>query len=146
MGSNSALQRVLSGATNKPISSCQVEAERGRGRPLGLVMVSSLRRRAERGQARTLFVVKQTIELTAIEDHRVAVSILPAFVYAVKDGTITPDHIIETTGKGATEKFQLYHLSEDPSEATNLFMQEPAKAKELFTELQTDLARGRSRP
>jgi arylsulfatase A-like enzyme len=72
--------------------------------------------------------------------------ILPMRVYEVKDGTITPDHIVETTGKGPTEKFQLYNLRTDPGEATNLFAQEPAKAKELFAALQADIARGRSRP
>ena len=72
--------------------------------------------------------------------------ILPIRVYAVKDGTITPDHIVETTGKGPTEKFQLYNLRTDPGEATNLFAQEPDKAKELFAALKADIARGRSRP
>jgi arylsulfatase A-like enzyme len=72
--------------------------------------------------------------------------ILPAWVYVVKDGTITPDHIVETTGKGATEKFQLYNLRADPGEATILFAQELDKAKELFAALKADLASGRSRP
>ena len=72
--------------------------------------------------------------------------ILPSWVYTVKDGTITPDRIVETTGKGATEKFQLYNLRTDPGEATNLFAQEPAKAQALFAALKADLARGRSRP
>ena len=72
--------------------------------------------------------------------------ILPGRVYAVKDGTITPDRIVATTGKGPTEKFQLYNLHTDPGEATNLFAQEPDKAKELFAELKADIARGRSRP
>ena len=71
--------------------------------------------------------------------------ILPMRVYVVKDGTITPDHIIATTGKGPTEKFQIYNLRTDPGEATNLFAQEPAKAQELFVALKADLARGRSR-
>jgi arylsulfatase A-like enzyme len=72
--------------------------------------------------------------------------ILPEWVYVAKDGTITPDHIVETTGKGSTGKFQLYNLRIDPSEATNLFTQEPDKAKELFAALKADIARGRSRP
>jgi arylsulfatase A-like enzyme len=72
--------------------------------------------------------------------------ILPGWVYVVKDGTITPDHIVETAGKGPTDKFQLYNLRTDPGEATNLFAQEPAKARELFAALKADLARGRSRP
>ena len=72
--------------------------------------------------------------------------ILPARVYVVKDGTITPDHVVETKGKGPTEKFQLYNLHTDPGEATNLFAQEPEKAKELFAALKADIARGRSRP
>ena len=72
--------------------------------------------------------------------------ILPALAYAVKDGAITPDTIVETTGKGPNDKFQLYHLRTDPGEATNLFAQEPAKAKELFAALKEDIARGRSRP
>ena len=72
--------------------------------------------------------------------------ILPARVYAVKDGTITPDHIVATTGKGPTEKFQLFNLRTDPGEATNLFAQEPDKAKELFAALKADIARGKSRP
>jgi len=72
--------------------------------------------------------------------------ILPAFVYTVKDGTITPDTIVENKGNGPTEKFQLYNLRTDPGEATNLFAQEPAKAKELFAALKADIARGRSRP
>lgn len=71
--------------------------------------------------------------------------ILPARVYAVNDGFITPDHIVETTGKGPTDKFQLYNLRTDPGEATNLFAQEPGKALELFTTLKTDIACGRSR-
>ena len=72
--------------------------------------------------------------------------ILPAWVYAVKDGTLVPDRIVETQGKGPTEKFQLYNLRTDPGEATNLFAQEPDHAKELFGALKADLARGRSRP
>ena len=72
--------------------------------------------------------------------------ILPEWVYVAKDGTITPDHIVETTGKGSTGKFQLYNLRIDPSEATNLFTQEPDKAKELFAALKADISRGRSRP
>ena len=72
--------------------------------------------------------------------------ILPAKVYAVQDGTVTPDHIVETAGKGPTEKFQLYNLRTDPGEAVNLFAQEPEKAKELFGALKADIARGRSRP
>lgn len=71
--------------------------------------------------------------------------ILPAGVYAAKDGTITPDRIVETKGKGPNDKFQLYNLRADPSEATNLFAQEPDKANELFAALKTDIARGRSR-
>jgi arylsulfatase A-like enzyme len=71
--------------------------------------------------------------------------ILPAGVYAVKDGTITPDVITETKGKGPNDKFQLYNLRTDPGEATNVFAQEPDKAKELFAALKADIARGRSR-
>ncbi|MBA4016496.1 MAG: arylsulfatase [Pirellula sp.] len=71
--------------------------------------------------------------------------ILPSRVYAVQDGGITPDHIVETTGKGSTDKFQLYNLRTDPGEATNLFAQEPDKAKELFAALKADIVRGRSR-
>ena len=69
--------------------------------------------------------------------------ILPARVYAVKDGAITPNHVVETTGKGPTEKFQLHNLRADLSEATNLFEQEPGKAKELFAALKPDVARGK---
>ncbi len=71
--------------------------------------------------------------------------ILPSWIYTVKDGTITPDAIVETTGKGPTEKFQLYNLRTDPGEAKNVFTQEPDKAKELFAALKADIARGRSR-
>jgi arylsulfatase A len=71
--------------------------------------------------------------------------ILPQWVYRVSDGTLEPDHIVETKGKGPTEKFQLYHLSADPGETTNLFTQAQAKARELFDALKTDVARGRSR-
>jgi arylsulfatase A len=71
--------------------------------------------------------------------------ILPQWVYRVSDGTLEPDHIVETKGKGPTEKFQLYHLSADPGETTNLFTQEQAKARELFDALKADVARGRSR-
>ncbi len=59
-------------------------------------------------------------------------------------GTVTPDHIVETQGKGPNDKFQLYNLRTDPGEATNLFAQEPDKAKELFAVLKADIARGRS--
>jgi hypothetical protein len=45
--------------------------------------------------------------------------ILPMRVYAVKDGNIAPDQIVETTGKGPTEKLQLDNLRTDPGEATN---------------------------
>jgi arylsulfatase A-like enzyme len=72
--------------------------------------------------------------------------ILPEWVYVAKDGTITPDHIVETTGKGPTEKFQLYNLRIDPRETANLFAQEPDKAKELFAALKAGLVRGKSRP
>lgn len=71
--------------------------------------------------------------------------ILPQWVYRVSDGSLEPDHFVETKGKGPTEKFQLYHLSADPGETTNLFTQEQAKAKELFDALKADVARGRSR-
>jgi arylsulfatase A-like enzyme len=71
--------------------------------------------------------------------------ILPSWIYTVKDGTILPDTIVETKGKGPNDKFQLYNLRTDPSETTNVFMQEPDKARELFTALKADIARGRSR-
>jgi arylsulfatase A-like enzyme len=71
--------------------------------------------------------------------------ILPSGVYAVQDGSITPDHVVETTGNVPQLQFQLYHLRKDPGEATNLFTQEPDKAKELFAALKADIARGRSR-
>ena len=71
--------------------------------------------------------------------------ILPAGVYAVKDGTVTPDQVVETQGRGPNDKFQLYNLRTDPGEATNVFTQEPGKAKELFASLKADIARGRSR-
>jgi arylsulfatase A-like enzyme len=72
--------------------------------------------------------------------------ILPSGVYAAQDGTLTPDHIVATKGKGPNDKFQLYNLRTDPGEATNLFAQEPDKAEELFATLKADIARGRSRP
>lgn len=72
--------------------------------------------------------------------------ILPSDVYVVQDGTIAPDDLVETQGKGPNGKFQLYNLRTDPGEATNLFLQEPDKALELFAALKADLARGRSRP
>jgi len=71
--------------------------------------------------------------------------ILPSGVYAVQDGTVTPDGIIQTQGKGSNDKFQLYNLGTDPGETTNVFAQEPDKAKELFAALRADVARGRSR-
>jgi len=71
--------------------------------------------------------------------------ILPSGVYVAQDGTLTPDHLVETTGKGPNSKFQLYNLRTDPSEVTNLFSQEPGKAEKLFVALKADLARGRSR-
>ena len=71
--------------------------------------------------------------------------ILPAGIYAVQDGTVTPNHVVETQGKGPNDKFLLYNLRNDPSEATNVFTQEPDKAKELFAALKADIARGRSR-
>ncbi len=72
--------------------------------------------------------------------------ILPMRVYEVNDGAITPDQIVATAGKGPTERFQLFNLRTDPGEATNLFAQEPDKAKELFAALKADIACGRSRP
>ena len=71
--------------------------------------------------------------------------ILPTWVYAVKDGAITPDHIVETKGTGPSDKFQLYNLRTDPGERTNRFAQEPERAQKLFSVLKADLARGRSR-
>ncbi len=71
--------------------------------------------------------------------------ILPSGVYAVQDGTVTPDRIVETQGNGPNSQFQLYNLRADPSEATNVFTQEPDKARELFTALKADIALGRSR-
>jgi arylsulfatase A-like enzyme len=53
--------------------------------------------------------------------------ILPSDVYVAQDGTLTPDHLVETTGKGPNSKFQLYNLRTDPGEATNLFAQEPGQ-------------------
>ena len=58
----------------------------------------------------------------------------------------TPDHIVETQGKGPNDKFQLYNLRTDPGEKTNVFAQEPDKARELFAALKADIARGRSHP
>ncbi len=72
--------------------------------------------------------------------------ILPSDVYVVEDGTVTPDHLVETQGKGPNSKFQLYNLRTDPGEAANLFAQEPDKAIELFAALKADLAHGRRRP
>ncbi len=72
--------------------------------------------------------------------------ILPSDVYAVHDGTIAPEYIVETKGKGPNDKFQLYNLRNDPGEATNLFMQEPVRAQKLFAAIKEDLANGRSRP
>jgi arylsulfatase A-like enzyme len=71
--------------------------------------------------------------------------ILPAGVYTVQDRTITPDHVVETTGRGPNDKFQLYNLRTDPGESTNVFTREPDKAKELLATLKADIARGRSR-
>ena len=71
--------------------------------------------------------------------------ILPSGIYVAQDGTITPDHIVETKGKGPNDKFQLYNLRTDPSETTNVFAKEPDKAKDLFAALKADIARGRSR-
>jgi arylsulfatase A len=72
--------------------------------------------------------------------------ILPSGIYAVRDGTVTPDHVVETQGKGQNDKFQLYNLRNDPGEATNVFTQEPDKARELFAQLKADIAHGRTRP
>ena len=63
----------------------------------------------------------------------------------MSNGTLEPDQIVETKGKGPTEKFQLYNLSADPGETTNLFTQEQARARELFDALKADVARGRNR-
>lgn len=71
--------------------------------------------------------------------------ILPSGVYTVQDGTITPDRIVASTGKGPNARFQLYNLRTDPGEVTNVFAQEPGNAEELFAALKADLARGRSR-
>ena len=71
--------------------------------------------------------------------------ILPAGVYAVQDGTVTPDHIVETQGNVPQQQFQLYNLRTDPGEAVNVFAQETEKAMELFAALKADIARGRSR-
>jgi hypothetical protein len=71
--------------------------------------------------------------------------ILPSGIYVAQDGIVTPDHIVETKGKGPNDKFQLYNLRTDPGESTNVFIKEPDKAKELFAALQADIARGRSR-
>lgn len=51
----------------------------------------------------------------------------------MQNGTVTPDHLVDTKGKSPNYKFQLYHLLNDPGEA-----------KELFTALKADIARGRS--
>jgi arylsulfatase A-like enzyme len=72
--------------------------------------------------------------------------ILPSGVYTAQDGTLPPDQIVTTKGKGHHAHFQLYTLRTDPGEATNLFAQEPGQAEELFAALKADLARGRSRP
>jgi len=72
--------------------------------------------------------------------------ILPAWEYVVKDGTITPDHVVKVARPGSTADFQLFHLSADPGEANNLAAAEPEKVETLFARLRDDLARGRSRP
>jgi arylsulfatase A-like enzyme len=70
--------------------------------------------------------------------------ILPEWAYALKDGTITPDRVINVDVKGPKAGFQLYDLRNDPSESTNVFTGEQGKANELFDLLKADLARGRS--
>jgi hypothetical protein len=48
-------------------------------------------------------------------------------------------------GNFFNDKFQLYNLRSDLSEAANVFDKEPDKTKELFVALQADFARGQSR-
>jgi len=69
----------------------------------------------------------------------------PAWAYTVQDRTITPDRVVETTGKGANEKFQLYDLSRGPAEETTLATKKPEKVGELFAALKANIERGRTR-
>ena len=72
-------------------------------------------------------------------------ALLLAPLAALHAAPSTDAHIVETQGKGPNDKFQLYNFRTDPGEASNVFAQEPDKAKELFAALKEDIARGRSR-
>ena len=68
--------------------------------------------------------------------------ILPQYVYIVKDGTIVPNVVVETTGKGADAHFQLYNLGADPAEETNVAAQNPGRVQELFEVLRREIESG----
>lgn len=71
--------------------------------------------------------------------------ILPQRIYTVEDRTITPGHIVEVNGRRAPDIFELYNLTEDPSEASNLASERPEKVRSLFGLLKSQIESGASR-
>jgi arylsulfatase A len=70
--------------------------------------------------------------------------ILPHWIYIIKDRTISPDRIVDTGSNRIPEIFELYNLSDDPSEERNLFSVMPEKAQAMFDSLVANIRRGSS--
>ena len=70
--------------------------------------------------------------------------ILPHWIYIIKDHTISPDRIVDTGSNRIPEIFELYNLSDDPSEERNLFSVMPDKAQAMFDSLVANIRRGSS--
>ena len=72
--------------------------------------------------------------------------ILPYWVYIIKDRTITPAHLVDTSGKHGLDAVELYNLKDDPSEKKNLADEMPEKAQAMFEALKANIEKGGSRP
>jgi arylsulfatase A len=71
--------------------------------------------------------------------------ILPHWTYIIKDRTIAPEKIVDTSSNRYPEIFELYNLRDDPSEERNLFAVMPEKAQMMFDSLVENIKKGASR-
>ncbi len=71
--------------------------------------------------------------------------ILPYWVYKIKDRTIEPEQLVDTSSKRYPKIVELYNLKDDPSETKNLTSEMPEKAQEMFEALVSNIKKGKSR-
>ena len=70
--------------------------------------------------------------------------ILPPWTHQVRDGVLTPDHLVDTEGKTSRQRYQLFNLEDDPSESVDLSEEHPERVQLLFNRLLEEVKRGRS--